>query len=115
LFILIGVELLVIRTTPRNLLIGAAAVVIVLAARFISVAVPVSLMRYWRKFSHGAVPILTWAGLRGGISIGLALSLPLSPQRDLLIGATYMVVVFSVLVQGMTLSRVIGHYRRRDT
>ena len=113
LFILIGIELLVIKTTPQNLLIGIAAVLIVLAARFVSVAVPVSLMRYWRAFSHGAIPILTWAGLRGGISIGLALSLPLSPQRDLLIGATYMVVVFSVLVQGMTLNRVVGHYGKK--
>ncbi|MEO8223674.1 MAG: sodium:proton antiporter [Gammaproteobacteria bacterium] len=111
LFILIGVELLVIRTTPQNLAMGAFAVVLVLAARFLSVAVPVGLMSLRRPFSRGAIPIMTWAGLRGGISIGLALSLPLSPQRDLLIGATYMVVIFSVLVQGLTLHRVINHYR----
>ncbi len=111
LFILIGVELLVIRTTPQNIAMGAIAVVLVLAARFLSVAIPMGLMKFKRTFSRGAIPILTWAGLRGGISIGLALSLPPSPQRDLLIGATYMVVIFSVLVQGLTLNRVIDHYR----
>lgn len=112
LFILIGIELLVINTTAQVVTMGAFAVVIVLIARWISVGIPVSLLRLWHKFSPGVVPILTWAGLRGGISIGLALSLPLSPQRDLIIGATYMVVIFSVLVQGMTLDRVIAHYRR---
>lgn len=111
LFILIGIELLVIKTSPQNLTMGVIAIVIVLAARFISVAGPVTLMRPWRSFSAGVIPILTWAGLRGGISIGLALSLPLSPQRDLIIGVTYMVVIFSVLVQGMSLSRLIAHYR----
>jgi CPA1 family monovalent cation:H+ antiporter len=111
LFILIGIELLVISITPRSLAIGAVAVLLVLVARFLSVAGPVAVMRRFVRFSPGAVPILTWAGLRGGISIGLALSLPLSPQRDLIIGATYMVVIFSVLVQGLTLNRVIDHYR----
>lgn len=111
LFILIGIELLVITISPQALAMGVLAVVIVLFGRLLSVAVPIGLMRAWHPFAPGAIPILTWAGLRGGISIGLALSLPLSGQRDLIIAATYTVVVFSVLVQGLTLSRLIGHYQ----
>jgi CPA1 family monovalent cation:H+ antiporter len=78
-----------------------------LLARLLSVALPIGLMRFGRGFSRGTVRILTWGGLRGGISIALALSLPPSPERDLILTVTYMVVVFSVLVQGLTLGPLI--------
>ncbi len=102
LFVLIGLEILVLRLTAGFILAGAAAIPIVLSARFFSVGALVSLLRWFREFSPHVVKILTWGGLRGGISVALALSLPVGPQRDLLLVVTYSVVVFSILVQGLT-------------
>lgn len=113
LFLLIGLEILLLTTTVPGLALGIAAILSVLLARYLSVAVSIGLLRPWQPFSPGAVNILTWGGLRGGISIGLALSLPASPERDWILGATYMVVVFSILVQGLTLRRLINHYREQ--
>ena len=62
-------------------------------------------------FVRGIIPILTWSGLRGGISVAMALSLPRFPARDLILACTYAVVVFSILVQGLTVRRVLMHYR----
>ncbi|MGE0555804.1 MAG: cation:proton antiporter [Gemmatimonadales bacterium] len=102
LFVLIGVEVLVLDFEPRAALVGAVAVPIVLGARWISVALPVTALRRWRSFSPGAIPILTWSGLRGGISVALALALPTGPERDFLLVVTYTVVVFSIVGQGLT-------------
>ena len=79
----------------------------VLLGRFLSVGLTVRLMAMRRQFSRGVISILTWGGLRGGISIALALSLPASPERDLILMATYVVVVFSVLVQGLTVGPLV--------
>ncbi|MFH1574729.1 MAG: sodium:proton antiporter [Acidobacteriota bacterium] len=103
LFVLIGLEILILRLIPSYLLAGVIAVPVVLSARFVSVGSTVSIFRLVRDFSPHAVKILTWGGLRGGISVALALSLPGGPQRDLLLTATYAVVVFSILVQGLTI------------
>lgn len=78
-----------------------------LALRFTGIAVLIAAMRVFRRFSKGVVEILTWGGLRGGISIALALSLPPLPHKDLILTATYMVVAFSILVQGLTVGRVV--------
>jgi CPA1 family monovalent cation:H+ antiporter len=67
-------------------------------------------MNFWREFSPGAVTILAWSGLRGGIPVALALSLPTSEQRDLILAITYIIVVFSILVQGLTIQPVIKEY-----
>lgn len=107
LFVLIGMEVLALTMNWNTFAAGFYAIVIVLIARFVSVAFPVLLMKAKRPFSPGAIKILTWGGLRGGISIALALSLPASPERDLILAVTYMVVVFSILVQGLTLKRLI--------
>ena len=72
-----------------------------------SVAVPVTVMRRWRKFTPGTVAIMTWGGLRGGISVALALSLPAGRERDIVLAVTYIVVIFSILAQGLTLKRVV--------
>jgi len=82
------------------------AIPVVLAARFLGVGLPISLFRLRRTFLPYTVRVMVWGGLRGGISIALALSLPSSPERDLIIAMTYGVVVFSVLVQGLTVGRV---------
>jgi CPA1 family monovalent cation:H+ antiporter len=107
LFVLMGLEVIALTLAWGYLALGVAAIVAALLARLLSVGLPIGLMRLSRGFSPGTVRILTWGGLRGGISIALALSLPPSPERDLILSATYMVVVFSVLVQGLTLGPLI--------
>ena len=83
---------------------------IVLLARFISVLVPISVIGLRDRVSPGRGHILTWAGLRGGISVALALSLPPGPERNLILTSTYMVVLFSIVVQGMTIKRVLARF-----
>jgi CPA1 family monovalent cation:H+ antiporter len=107
LFVLMGLEVLTLALDWNTVAAGLIAIVVVLMARFVSVALPMLVMRLQRQFTRGAIKALTWGGLRGGISIALALSLPLSPHRDLILAVTYIVVVFSVLVQGLTLGRVL--------
>jgi CPA1 family monovalent cation:H+ antiporter len=89
---------------------GLISIPIALFGRLVSVAVPVTAMRFRAKFMRGLVPILTWSGLRGGISIALALSLPQTPDKGYLLAATYAVVVFSTLVQGLTVRRLLVWY-----
>ena len=107
LFVLIGLEVLVISLREDYLLAGALAIPLILIVRFVSVGLPVTIMRPFRSFSPGVVSILTWAGLRGGISVALALSLPGGEMRDLLLTVTYVVVVFSILVQGLSLGPLV--------
>jgi CPA1 family monovalent cation:H+ antiporter len=106
LFVMIGFELLILELRPVYLLAGMAVIPIMLAVRFTSVGLPISTLRFFRTFPPRTVHLMTWAGVRGGISIALALSLPPFPQRDLLLVVTYAVVVFSILVQGLTVGRV---------
>jgi monovalent cation:H+ antiporter, CPA1 family len=107
LFVLIGLELLVLTLTSQYLLAGLLAIPMALFARAVSVGVPIGIMRRFRSYSPGAVSILTWGGLRGGISVALALSLPDGDTRDLLVTVTYCVVVFSIVVQGLTLGPLV--------
>ena len=110
LFTLIGLEVLVMALSGRYILAGAIAVPVALAARFISVGLPVTLLKKWRDFSPRSIRIMTWGGLRGGISVALALSLPDSCHRELIMTMTYVVVVFSVVVQGLTIKRLVRGY-----
>ena len=107
LFVLIGLEVLTLVYNREYLLAGLLAIPIVLLARFVTVGIPITIMRRFRNFSPRAIEILTWGGLRGGISVALALSLPASDVRDALIVVTYVVVVFSILVQGLTIGPLI--------
>ncbi|HWA63564.1 MAG TPA: sodium:proton antiporter [Caulobacteraceae bacterium] len=107
LFLLIGLQGLALLGRPGLLVVGLAAVPLVLIARAVSVAPPLALLRGELPFGQ-AFPLLTWGGLRGGICIAMALSLPASPVRDVILVATYVVVMFSVLVQGLTVDRLIG-------
>jgi len=107
LFVLIGLEVLVISLRDDYLLAGALAIPLILVVRLFSVGLPIGLMRPFRSFTPGVVSILTWAGLRGGISVALALSLPSGEMRDLLLTMTYVVVVFSIVVQGLTLGPLV--------
>ncbi|MBT8398738.1 MAG: sodium:proton antiporter [Gemmatimonadetes bacterium] len=106
LFVMIGIEVLILDLGPGFLMAGVLAIPLVLLARFISVGLPVQFLKRIRTFSPHAVKILTWSGLRGGISVALALSLPQGEFRDLLVAVTYVVVTFSIVVQGLTVGIV---------
>jgi CPA1 family monovalent cation:H+ antiporter len=106
LFVMIGIEVLILDLAPGYLLAGLVAIPLVIGVRFVSVGIPVTGLRLFRGFSDHAVKILTWSGLRGGISVALALSIPEGPNRPLLVTATYVVVLFSIVVQGLTVGRV---------
>lgn len=107
LFVLIGLELLVLDFLPGTLLASALMIPAVLLARFVSVGLPVSALRRVTEISPHAVKVLTWAGLRGGISVALALSLPPTPARQIFLPMTYVIVLFSILVQGLSLGWVV--------
>lgn len=107
LFVLIGLEVLALTFKTAYLEAGLIAIPLVLFARFVSVSLPVQAFRLFQEFTERATMILTWGGLRGGISVAMALSLPPSSYRDVLITMTYIVVVFSILVQGLTIERLV--------
>ncbi len=107
LFVLIGLEVLVLSYQSAYLKAGLVAIPLVLFTRFITVWLQVKVFSLVREFTQRAVAILTWGGLRGGISVALALSLPAGPARDAVLLITYTVVVFSILVQGLTIKRLI--------
>jgi CPA1 family monovalent cation:H+ antiporter len=106
LFLLIGLEVLVLRFEPLALLAAGAAIPIVLAARLFAVALPPLLFVWSNLMSVYNVPFMTWAGIRGGISVALALSLPDSAAKPTILAATYAVVLFCIIVQGSTLGIV---------
>ena len=108
LFLLIGLEVLVIRVDIVSAEAALLAIPIVLLARFIGVSVPLSLLSLKESFTKGAIPVLVWGGLRGGISVALALSLPEGPEKGPILAITYAVVVFSIVVQGLTFRRVVN-------
>jgi Na+:H+ antiporter len=110
LFLLLGLEVFAVPLGRDAVVLGLVAVPIALVARFVSVAVPVTAMRIRGRFIRGIVPVLTWSGLRGGISVAMVLSLPHFPAKSLLLAATYAIVVFSILIQGLTVRRVLVHY-----
>ena len=114
LFLLIGLVVVTIPFDPRLIVVGLVAIPLVLAARFISVMVPLAAMRPLLDLGPLAPPILIWGGLRGGISIALALSLPDGLSRSVELTATYVVVLFAVIAQGSTIARLIDWWGKRD-
>ena len=108
LFVLLGLEVLMIIPISTNTLVLAMVTIpVVLLARFISVSLPITTLRNWYQFSPGVIKILTWGGLRGGISVALVLSLPADAARVYLLPMTYAVVVFAMLVQGLSLGKLV--------
>ncbi len=110
LFLLIGLEVFALALRMDWLQLGLVMIPLVIAARFVAVLTTVSLLRFRREFTEGAVPIMTWGGLRGGISVALALSLPDSEWKPLILTVTYVVVIFSIVVQGLTVRAVARHF-----
>ncbi|HKJ41340.1 MAG TPA: sodium:proton antiporter [Sunxiuqinia sp.] len=113
LFVLIGLELLVVPFKTIYLVLGALAIGIVLISRFISVWLPGQLVRLRERYSSSSILLLTWGGLRGGISIALALSLHKGLHSDLWVVVTYVVVIFSILVQGLTIEKLAAKLKTK--
>ena len=110
LFLLIGLEALALLGSLSEISAGLLAIPLVLIARAVSISGPGLAMGKLAPFRDGTYPFLIWGGLRGGISIALALSLPVGAERDELLTATYVVVIFSVIVQGLTVGKVARHF-----
>jgi len=107
LFVLIGMEVLLVNFSASILMAAAVAMVVTLVARALTVGLPVSLLPRTFKLPKGSGWVLTWGGLRGGISVALALSLPAGPERNTVLALTYCIVVFSILGQGLTVGKVV--------
>jgi len=107
LFVLIGMEVLLVTFTANIFVAAAVAMVVTLLARALTVGMPVTLLPSVFKLPRGSGVVLTWGGLRGGISVALALSIPAGAERNIVLALTYCIVVFSVLGQGTTVGRVV--------
>lgn len=107
LFLLIGFEVFALSISGNVVALMIIIIPVALAARFISVGTPLMLLSLRKDFTKGAIPVLTWGGLRGGISVALALSLPESDFKSTILAATYAVVIFSIVVQGLTVKAVV--------
>ena len=111
LFVLIGLELLILPHDLRFVTATLLLIPVVLLARFMSVGSTVVVLRRFRNFPSGTIRILTWAGLRGGISVALALSLPNGPERNALVTITYGIMSFSILVQGLSVGKLVRFFQ----
>ena len=106
LFLFIGFELLIIPNITNYWVMGGLGIIIVLFARFISIYIPVKVIPFKNKFSKGTIKVLVWGGLRGGVSIALALSIDEGPHKPVILAVTYFIVVFSIIVQGLSVGKV---------
>jgi len=106
LFLFIGFNLLMVKDINNYWLPGFACILLVLFSRFISIWLPTKFIKFKNKFSSGTIKVLVWGGLRGGVSIALALSIDEGPSKDIIIAITYFVVVFSIIVQGLTIGKL---------
>lgn len=114
LFLIIGFELLLIPNLRQYGFVGIAAIFIVLMARFISIYIPVKLIPFRSRFGKKSMAILVWGGLRGGVSIALALSIDDHLNKEILLAITYFVVLFSIIVQGLTVSKLTQRFSNED-
>ena len=107
LFLLIGLEVLVIAQRADHVGVALLLIPVTLIARFAAVSIPITILSRWRSFTPGAIPVLTWGGLRGGIAVALALSLPVNEYKPTILTITYAVVLFSIIVQGLTIKPLV--------
>ncbi len=115
LFVLIGLEIVLIKFEDNIVLVGFIAIAAVMLARYLSILLPIAIFRKRLNFVPRTSFIMTWGGLRGGISIALALSLETTMLRDLILTITYVVVIFSIVVQGLTMGSVVKRLLNQNT
>ena len=108
LFVWIGLEILIIHPPENFLLISIAIILIIIAGRWLSISIPTFIIPLKEKIPQKTVVVMVWAGLRGGLSLAMALSLSSNMNRDLFIYLTYIVVIFTIVVQGLTLKKVVS-------
>lgn len=111
LFLLIGIEMMVIHINISVVLLGLSCIAIALIARFISIAIPLTLLQPFYKSKPGTIIILTWAGLRGALSIAMVLSLQQHNIKEIFLPCVYFIVIFSIAVQGLTLGKIMKNYK----
>jgi CPA1 family monovalent cation:H+ antiporter len=111
---MIGLQMVNFPFINNYFMTGGLAIVLILAARWASIMLPLTFLKRTLMVNYSSVKILTWAGLRGGISIALALSLPHTKYRELILAGSYFIVIFSIIVQGLTLNRVINSAYKHD-
>ena len=114
LFLLIGVEVFAVAFNAGAIWAGIGGIALSLVARLAAVTVPVLLLSRWRKFGRDVIPIMTWGGLKGGISVALALSLPDSEWKPIILTTTYIVVLFSIIIQGLTIAPLAKRLNREQ-
>lgn len=110
LFVMIGLQIVVMPYFSHYWLIGLLATLFVLIARALSITIPAAVLKRTLNMNYKSISILVWAGLRGGISVALALSLPDSPYKETILSASYFVVLFSIIIQGLTLKKVVDKF-----
>jgi CPA1 family monovalent cation:H+ antiporter len=114
LFVLIGMEMLVLVFEGKFIVAGLIAIPVVLACRYLSLFLPINLFKKKLDFVPKTNLIMTWGGLRGGISIALALGLSAEMHRDLFLVITYIVVIFSIIVQGLTVGKLVNRFKLKE-
>ncbi|MEB0299959.1 sodium:proton antiporter [Mucilaginibacter sp. 5C4] len=114
LFVMIGLQMVNVPFISNYWITGGIAIVIILGARWMSIMLPLTFLRKSLNVNYNSINILTWAGLRGGISIALALALPISPYRHMILSGSYFIVIFSIVVQGLSLNRLINASYKKD-
>ncbi|MGP6087279.1 cation:proton antiporter [Antarctobacter jejuensis] len=112
LFMLIGIEIFAVKLETNMLVTGVICIALALFGRLAAVVVPIMMLKPFRSFAPGVMPIMTWGGLKGGISVALALSLPDNEWKPLILTVTYVIVVFSIIVQGLTIGRLANRVGR---
>ncbi|MFL5762694.1 MAG: cation:proton antiporter [Bacteroidia bacterium] len=106
LFVLIGLQIVIISFNWIYISIGILAIIFLLISRYLSLSIPILFLKDKKLFNARTAILMTWGGLRGGLSVALTLSLPDSPYKNAIVSITYIIVIFSILVQGLTTGKL---------
>jgi CPA1 family monovalent cation:H+ antiporter len=107
LFSLIGLQMVILPFIGNYILIGVLAIVLLLICRYVSLSIPILFLKNKKLFNQRTALVMTWGGLRGGLSVALTLSLPDGPYKEIIVSITYIIVIFSILVQGLTTGKLV--------